>query len=155
MMRDKDRRRPPRVALFDDFHVLDGQTGELLGYIRDISSHSMMVVGSLMPVVDQAYTISVVLPEPIAEVKTLMLVAACRWHTVDVKRKFHQSGFQFGTLAHPEAHILEQIQIDYEFSNSENKLRRTPRTNFFSSPKSKSLVFFSIHAVDGLTPQAS
>ena len=120
-MKDKDRRKPPRVALFDDFHVLDSQTGELLGYIRDISSHGMMVVGSLVPVVDQAYMISVVLPEPIAEAKNLKLEATCRWHTVDVKRGFHKSGFQFGSLAHPEAHIVEQIQIDYEFSNSECK----------------------------------
>ena len=117
----KDRRKPTRVALFDDFHVLDSQTGELLGYIRDISSHGMMVVGSLMPVVDQAYKISVVLPEPIAEVKAFQLEATCRWHTVDVKRGFHKSGFQFGTLAHPEARIVEQIQTDYEFSTSENK----------------------------------
>ena len=120
MTHAKDRRKPQRVALFDDFHVLDSQTGELLGYIRDISSHGMMVVGSLVPVVDQAYKISVVLPEPIVEVKTLQLEATCRWHTIDVKRGFHKSGFQFGTLANPEAHIVEQIQIEYEFSSSES-----------------------------------
>jgi len=74
-----------------------------------------------MPVVDQEYKISVVLPEPIAEVKAFQFEATCRWHTVDVKRGFHQSGFQFGTLAHPEARIVEQILIDYEFSNSESK----------------------------------
>jgi len=120
MTHAKDRRKPPRVALFDDFLVMDSQTGELLGYIRDISSHGMMVVGSLVPVVDQTYKLSVVLPEPIAEVKALQLEATCRWHTIDVKRGFHKSGFQFGTLAHPEAHIVEQIQIEYEFSSSES-----------------------------------
>jgi len=121
MTKVTDRRKSRRVALFDDFHVLDSQTGDLLGYIRDISSHGMMVVGSLVPVVDQAYKIAVVLPEPIVEVKTLQLEATCRWHTIDVQRGFHRSGFQFGELAFREQHIVEQIQTEYEFYTSESR----------------------------------
>ena len=119
MTKKTDRRKPKRVALFDDFHVLDSKTSELLGYVRDIASRGMMVVGTLAPIVDQVYRIAVVLPEPILESKILQLEATCRWHMIDVQRGFHKSGFQFGVLAFREEHMVEQIQADYEFSVSE------------------------------------
>jgi hypothetical protein len=53
--------------------------------------------------------------------KLLRVEAMCRWHSYDVKRGFHESGFQFGELAMAENHILEQIQTEYEFSVTEGE----------------------------------
>jgi len=119
MNKKSDRRKSQRIALFGDFPVLDTKTTELIGYVRDISSNGMMVVGSLAPVVGRVYEITVALPEPIDDGNILQVEASCRWHTVDVKRGFHKSGFQLGELAEREQHIIEQIQADYEFSTSE------------------------------------
>jgi hypothetical protein len=120
MTESMDQRKSRRLALFDDFQVLDSQTGELLGYMRDVSSHGMMVVGSLAPAVDQVYKLAIVLPELIMGEKMFELQATCRWHTIDVRRGFHNSGFQFGELTQQARHILEQIESDYEFSKSES-----------------------------------
>jgi hypothetical protein len=119
MGKAEDRRKSKRVALFDDFHVLDAETGELLGYIRDISSRGCMVVGTLALVIEHRYKLAIVFPEPVVGEKLVRLEATCRWHSYNVKRGFHESGFQFGELAMVENHILEQIQTEYEFSVAE------------------------------------
>jgi hypothetical protein len=119
MGKSEDRRKSKRVALFDDFHVLDAETGELLGYIRDVSSRGCMVTGTLALVVERRYKLAVVFPEPIVGEKVLKLEATCRWHTYNAKRGFHEAGFQFGELAILESHLLQQIQTEYEFSVTE------------------------------------
>jgi hypothetical protein len=121
MTNTEDRRKSKRVALFDDFHVLDSQTGELLGYLRDVSAHGFMVYGTLALVADREYKLAIVFPEPVAGETILELTATCRWRSFDVKRGFHISGFQFGELAVKERHIVEQMETEYEFSASENR----------------------------------
>jgi len=122
MEKKADRRRTRRVAVFEAFQVLDTQTGELLGYLRDISPKGMMVVGTSALVTERAYELVIVLPEPIANVYQLQIEATCRWHTFDARRGFHESGFQFGELASHDKHLVEQIQGDYEFSVDEREL---------------------------------
>ncbi len=119
MAKATDRRKAKRVALFDDFHVLDAETGGLLGYIRDISSQGMRIVGTVAPIIDREYRIAILPPEPIVGQTIIQLEATCRWHTTDVQRGLHSSGFQFGELPQVENHLIEQIQIEYEFSVSE------------------------------------
>jgi hypothetical protein len=121
MGKRSDRRGTPRIAVFDTFHILNAQNGDTVGYLRDISSNGMMVMGESAPDLDRPMKLAIVLPEPIEGVNILQIQASCRWHTFDALRAFHKSGFQFGELGELERRIVEQIQEDYEFSTTEGE----------------------------------
>ena len=120
-MRDSnDRRKAKRVALFDEFPVLDSRSGDSVGYIRDISSNGCRIGGEWSAMVDHTYQLAIVFPEPIVGEKVLKLEATCRWHTYNASRGYHEAGFQFGKLAMLEAYLLQQIETEYEFCVSES-----------------------------------
>jgi hypothetical protein len=116
MTEGANRRAQRRIALLDDFHVLDGQTGELLGYVRDISSQGLMVCGVVQPAEYQIMRVVVVLPEPLCGKTILQLDVACKWQTRDDEHNAYKSGFQFLTLSELDRDIVRQIQERYEFS---------------------------------------
>jgi hypothetical protein len=79
-------------------------------------------VGTSALVTERLYALTVVMPEPIADVSRFQIEATCRWRTFDARRGFHESGFQFGELQPHDKHLVEQIQGNYEFSVDEREL---------------------------------
>ncbi|MGD8710850.1 MAG: PilZ domain-containing protein [Ectothiorhodospiraceae bacterium] len=91
----KDARRRPRDVVDQFLPVIHRKTGELIGYLTDVTVDGGMVESEEPPAEGALYPLRMELAESIAGENTIDVDARCVWIRKDRNAIFHYCGFEF------------------------------------------------------------
>jgi hypothetical protein len=112
----QERRKQPRKELMSYSQVHDLYNGKLIGYLGDINLLGAMVIGDEPLELNEAFTISIQLPElpgvNTARMAVPVRVAHC---TRDLSPDYFNIGLEFKLVTDNQKKIIETIIENYEF----------------------------------------
>ncbi|MBT3321058.1 MAG: PilZ domain-containing protein [Anaerolineae bacterium] len=114
-----DRRKEARKHIMSFTLVHDAKTGNLLGYLRDITLKGMQVNGSKNLDTDTEVVLSTNLPNDIPEAleKELHIRAkVMRCITVTEEPSSYEIGFEFTNLPSQDKALIKKFLEKYQFS---------------------------------------
>jgi hypothetical protein len=102
-----ERRKSRRILSLESLPVRDKATGEVIGFVRDLSEHGMMISGQGPFAVNRSYKLKMILLKPIMGSRQIEFEAICRWKSKEPRHKAYRAGFCFANLsAENELRIL-------------------------------------------------
>lgn len=112
----EERRRIKRTHIMCYSRVFDRRTGDLVGFLNDITPQGMNILSDLSLRPEGTYRLRIDLPEYIFGRAYLELEANCRWSRQDVDPNFYIAGFQLAGVSPAEAQIIEQLNQEFELN---------------------------------------
>jgi c-di-GMP-binding flagellar brake protein YcgR len=109
-----ERRKSRRILSLESLPVRDKVTGEVIGFVRDLSEHGMMVSGQGPFAVNRSYKLKMILLKPVMGTRQIELEAICMWKSKEPRHKAYRAGFSFANLS-PE-NELRILQIGAEYA---------------------------------------
>lgn len=102
-----ERRKSRRVNSLESLPVRDRATGEVIGFVRDLSDHGMQISGQGPFVVNRSYKLKLILLKPVMGTRQIELGAVCKWKSKETHHKAFRAGFSFADIsAENELRIL-------------------------------------------------
>ena len=112
----EERRKLPRKYLMAFSLVLDYKSGELLGYLCDLTLEGLMVISKVPKDVDSMIELFIELPNiPNLSKKRLLIEAQIIWCEADIDPRLYNIGFQFDKLGEEDKVIIERMIEAYVF----------------------------------------
>ncbi|EIJ42336.1 PilZ domain-containing protein [Beggiatoa alba B18LD] len=113
-MKERERRQFKRQVLVMFLHVFDSETGKVLGYLGDISTHGLLLISETPIEVDKKIIIGVRLQKLEADLhyvdmtadKHFCCMAQSRW-TGKIDHELYATGFM---LLEPSDSVIQEIQ---------------------------------------------
>jgi PilZ domain-containing protein len=91
------------------FRVLNGETGEQLGNLVDLTVDGLRMVSSTRINPDAIYYLKLVLPTEIEGVSEVTISAISRWCNQDTNPEFFNAGFEFRNISMKHIKVVRQI----------------------------------------------
>ncbi len=112
----KERRKLPRKYLVIYSRVFDRKSGQVIGYLSDLTSEGCMLIGESLIPQDTLIHIRVDLPDdpPFAR-KQLDLTARAMWSRPDIDPSFYNTGFRFENPTKEDLDLIQEMIEAYEF----------------------------------------
>lgn len=115
-MSDKERRKLPRKYLVIYSRVFDRKSGQVIGYLSDLTAEGCMLIGESLIAQDTLIDIRVDLPDdPPFTRKQLDLTARAMWSRPDIDPSFYNTGFHFENPTAEDIALIEEMIEAYEF----------------------------------------
>jgi len=95
--------------------VFNRKTGEILGYLGNITPEGAMVISENPLETDALYSLAMSIPEDLYGKSTLTFEAQSVWCKPDIDPNFYNTGFRLLDLAEDDIAIVNQIIEDYGF----------------------------------------
>jgi hypothetical protein len=113
----EERRKLERRHIMFYSRVFDRKTGQLLGYLGNITSEGIMLISETPMDVDVGIFLRIDLPDDMYAKPVLNLKAKSVWCKPDIDPKFYTTGFQLSEITEDDLKIIDQIIDDYGFRN--------------------------------------
>lgn len=112
----KERRKQERKNLVAYTQVYDLYSGNLLGYLGDLTLLGAMIITERPMPVNTEITLGFEIPE-IVEIKATRITIPARtaWCEQDISPQFYNVGFEFKDITSEQKIIIEAIIRNYEF----------------------------------------
>ncbi len=95
----KEKRFIERKYLVFYLRVFDGMGSKVIGYLVNISSHGLMLLGDFPIPVNEEYKLRMRLPHELVEKGEIILNAVSRWCKNDTNPDFYLTGFQLHDIS--------------------------------------------------------
>ena len=112
-----ERRKLKRRHIMFYSRVFDRQTGQMLGYLGNLTGEGVMLISETPLEVDVEYLLRLDLPEDIYKKPILNLRSKSVWCQPDIDPNFFTTGFQLMDVSEEDLNIIDQIVDDYGFRN--------------------------------------
>jgi hypothetical protein len=115
-MAKEERRKILRKYLVIYSRVFDRTTGQVLGYLSDLTAVGAMIISDdpMSTLVDVSLRFD--LPDPpLFSTDHLNIEARVAWCRPDIDPAFFNIGFEFKEITPEQAHIIEEMIEAYEF----------------------------------------
>jgi hypothetical protein len=113
-----ERRRFKRRYLMYYSRVYNRQTGEVLGYMVDLTPEGAMVISEEPIEVDKVFRLRMDLPEEISDKACLDFEAQSVWCKPDIDPHFYGTGFRILNLPEEDINLIERMIQEYGFRDS-------------------------------------
>ncbi len=112
-----ERRKIERKYLAVYSRVFDRATGQVLGYLADLSRKGAMIISDDPLPQDALYKLRFDLPDPpMFSANHLDMRSRVAWFSPDVDPSFYNVGFEFLSVSDQEVTILDEMIEAYEFT---------------------------------------
>jgi len=111
----RERRKIKRRHILFYSRVFNRQTGELIGYLGDLTTEGAMVISEEPLEINVTYRLRLDLPEDLYNKTILGFNAHSVWCKPDVDPNFFNTGFKFIDIATQDQEIIQRIIADYKF----------------------------------------
>ncbi len=108
-----ERRRRARHYLMTYLSVFEQASGELLGYLVDLTNEGMLLMTTRVLDVGRRYGCRVELPYPIEGQRALAVQASVVWCRQCGGEDCYDTGFQFDDLPPPGRRVIERLVKEY------------------------------------------
>jgi hypothetical protein len=108
-----ERRRKNRRLLTYFSRVLDRNNGRLLGYLVDMTSDGVMIVGNIPLRINSNFQLRIDLPENYAEKEQLDFEAKAIWNMPDPDPELFRTGLELIGVNQSDRTILERLIVEY------------------------------------------
>jgi hypothetical protein len=128
-MTKQERRRILRKYLVIYSRVFDRNTGQVLGYLSDLTAVGAMIISDdpMATLVDVSLRFD--LPDPpLFSTDHLNIEARVAWCQPDIDPAFFNIGFEFKETTPEQAHIIEDMIEAYEFRRELPNYPTSPST---------------------------
>jgi hypothetical protein len=105
----EERRKIPRKYLMFYARVFDRRTGELLGYLADLTSQGAMLISETPLESGLSFRLKMDLPDRFFERDHLNFEARSVWCSQDVDPKLYNTGFQMVHVDPQDIEVIDQI----------------------------------------------
>jgi len=112
-----ERRKLKRRHIMFYSRVFNRKTGQLLGYLGNLTPEGVMLISENPMEVDEEVLLRLDLPEDIYGKSILNLRSQSVWCRPDIDPNFYTTGFQLIDVDKDDMEIIEQIIDDYGFRN--------------------------------------
>lgn len=119
----QERRKNLRRLPESDLYLIDLQSDQPLGVIRDLTVDGCKLSGSAPVKLGQAVHCRLALPEAVLGCSELNMMAETRWCTAGDMANTFEIGLQFHGLSDKEQMIIKMLTVPWEESEP---LRQTP-----------------------------
>ena len=111
----KDERRLTERRKFGYYmRVMDNNTGELVGYLADISPRGFKLDSKQALLVSKDYSLRLDLTPEISDKPYIIFVARAKWSQPDLMDPYaHNDGFQIVSIAPRDEEIFQRIVAKY------------------------------------------
>ena len=109
------KRRSERKDLKVFLKVLDEGTGELFGYMVDVTNEGIMLTSEQPIEIETDFQLKMILPAEIEGKNELSFSAKSKWSEKDSESDFYNTGFQYIELSPDDMRIVEQLIKNYCF----------------------------------------
>jgi hypothetical protein len=110
----EERRKVQRRHIMCYSRIYDRRTGEVVGYLLDITPAGMMVMGDEPLEPGQRSMFRLDLPEYVFGKQYLNLTGECVWSRPDIDPNFYTSGFRLDPLPEEDVQIIEGLTKEFE-----------------------------------------
>lgn len=112
----KERRKQQRKNLVAYTQVHDLYSGDLLGYLGDLTLLGAMIISEKPMPANLEITLGFEMPEiPNIKVTRISIAARIAWCEKDLSPQFYNVGFEFKEVSPEQKAIIEAIIENYEF----------------------------------------
>ncbi len=112
----EERRKLPRKYLVIYSRVFDRKSGQVIGYLSDLTVEGCMLIGEALIAQDTRIDIRVDLPDdPPFTRKQLDLTARAKWSRPDIDPSFYNTGFYFENPTESDLILIREMIEAYEF----------------------------------------
>ncbi len=108
-----ERRKAPRRILMFYTRVFDDHSGEHLGYLGDMNTLGLMVIGSSPLPVGKEIQLRIELPVGAYGQDALRIFARSVWGHEDIDPEFWNTGFSFLSITQADVDLIERILADH------------------------------------------
>lgn len=91
----EERRRMKRRHLIYYLPVYDHASGEMVGYLVDLTEYGLLIFSETAVALDRVLTLRIDLPEPVLDQAALQVTAESRWAAPDANPHYALTGFEF------------------------------------------------------------
>ena len=109
--------RTPRMSLKVYLKVLDEKTGQLFGYMVDITREGFLLTKETSTESGNTFQLKLELPSEIEGRKNLQFSATSTWNDKDSESDFYNTGFKFEGLSDDDEKMLEQVMEKFCFKS--------------------------------------
>lgn len=115
-MKVDERRKLSRKYLVIYSRVFDRTSGQVIGYLSDLTSEGCMIIGEDLIKQDAIINIRIDLPDdPPFQRKQLDLRARAMWCRPDIDPSFYNTGFHFENANKEDLEVIQEMIEAYEF----------------------------------------
>ncbi|MBN1983852.1 MAG: PilZ domain-containing protein [Chitinivibrionales bacterium] len=114
-----EKRKLFRRKIIYYLKIRDRESGEIIGYLGDITAEGLMMVSQEAITIDRFFFLEIELPADIFGKKQIEVEAKCMWSKPDRNPSFFASGFQFFHIKSPEVETIIGLIAEYAFSANE------------------------------------
>jgi hypothetical protein len=112
----QERRKISRKYLAIYSRVFERTTGQVLGYLSDLTRDGAMVISDSSMADNQNVSLRFDLPDPdLFSVDHLNIDAHIKWCRPDIDPAFYNIGFEFREIDPEQIKIIDEMIIAYEF----------------------------------------
>ena len=112
----QERRKISRKYLAIYSRVFDRASGQVLGYLSDLTGEGAMIISDASMVDNRDISLRFDLPDPnLFSVDHLNMEAHIRWCRPDIDPAFYNIGFEFKEMSPEQAKIIDEMISAYEF----------------------------------------
>lgn len=109
-----ERRKLKRKYLVFFTRLFDRETGQLLGYLANLTAEGMMLISETPLIKGRIYRMHMELAEEFFSKPHLDFEARCMWcQPENIAPQFYNAGFLFVTIAPEDIQIIDQIIKEY------------------------------------------
>ncbi|RKX31655.1 MAG: hypothetical protein DRP46_02850 [Candidatus Zixiibacteriota bacterium] len=113
----QEKRQNPRSRPGTKIKVYDRDTNELFGYLADISTHGMMLIGERTVTRDGVYRLKIEFPFTIQGEQEINFEAESMWCRNDPESYYSKAGFRLNNLSESDQEIIEEFIKTVEYEN--------------------------------------
>lgn len=110
-----ERRKFKRRYLMYYSRVFNLKTGQVLGYLVDLTPEGIMILSEEPIEIGQIYRLRMDLPEGLTAKTSLDFAARSIWCKPDIDPNFYGTGFQISELAEGDLDLIERMIQEYGF----------------------------------------
>jgi hypothetical protein len=113
-----ERRKFPRSNLLFFARVFDQNSGELIGYLADLSHEGALIITEPAILVEKIIVLQVEIPASINSSRQLVFEAKCIRCTQDLDTLNFDSGFQILSISPEDEVLIDKILQEYSIVGS-------------------------------------
>jgi hypothetical protein len=113
-----ERRKFKRRYLMYYSRVYNRQTGEVIGYMVDLTPEGAMIISEEPIEVGKDFRLRIDMPEEISDKASLDFEATSVWCKPDIDPHFYGTGFRILNLLEQDINLIERMIQEYGFRDS-------------------------------------